>query len=299
MRSWSFICSVIAHALLLLLIFGLSAWIKPQKEPELIPLDLELVEEAAASGPVAPPIRDVQEEKKEPDPPPPPKEKEPDPPPPPKEKEPEPPPPPKEKEPEPPKPVDVKKPDQPKPVDVKKPDQPKEKPLSRAEQMQKRMEEARKTTSHTVTPSKQPQTPKTDNSEAIKRTLDKFANSSKGVSIPNVGSVAGVSAAQMSNYNRYLAQCVRPMLDKLWQAHGPNALNGNASDVVITFHVAPNGAVKSCIVSTASNSGQMNAAAQALIRELTQKGLPPFSTVGLSTERNASLPIQFNLAYTN
>ncbi len=279
MRSWSFICSVIAHVLLLLLIFGVSAWIKPQKQPEPIPLELELIE--ASAGPVTPAL-----EQNESQPPEPPKA---DPEPVPEEKPPEPEPEPEQPKPDPPKPVEVKKPDQP------KPDKPK--PLSREEQIRQRMEENRKKTSRKIEP---PQT-KADptHQKALERTLSNFAStSSKGVRIPSASSVPGVPSSQMNNYQRYVARCVTPMLDNLWQALGPNALNGNVTPVVIDFFVAPNGSIQSCVVTVRSDNAQMNAAAEALIRELTRKGLPPFSTVGLSTERNASLPLNYTLEYT-
>ena len=289
MRGWSFICSVIAHLLLVLVILGLSSWFKPHKPPELLPLELELVD-APAVAQQAPPVQ-------EPAPPEPPKQEEETPPEP--EPEPEPETPPPEPEPEPPpkeeKPPVVKV-DKPKPPEVKPPETPKPKPPTREEQMRQRMEEARKKNSRTI---KQPETPKPDNSRQkdITRTLEKFANSSKGVSIPNASRVAGVSAAQMDNYQRYMARCVIPMLDGLWQMHGPDGLGGNVAPVVIDFYVAPSGAVQSCVVSASSDDAQMNAAAQRLVRDLTQRGLPPFSTVGLSTERNASLPIRFTLKY--
>jgi len=286
MRTWSLICSIAMHLLLVLAILGVSAWVKPQRQPELIPLDLELIDAPAAA--VAPPENQPDTKPQEPEPPPP-KEEAPEPEPPAKEPE----PPPKEPEPAVVEPPKAEKPDPPK---VEKPDPPKEKKLSREEQMRQRMEEARKT-SRTVKPT-QTQTPKTDNSKAIARTLDNFAKGSKSVTLPSASTVAGVSAAQMNNYQSYMARCVSPMLNALWQTHGPDGLDGGISPVVIDFYVAPSGAVQSCVISSSSGNSQMNAAAQALIRELTRKGLPPFSTVGLSTERNASIPIRFTLKYT-
>ncbi len=293
MRSWSFICSVIAHVLLLLLIFGVSAWIKPQKQPEPLPLELELIE--ASTGPVTPPLEqnDIQPpETQEVEPEPTPEEKPPEP----EQPKPDPPKPPEVKKPDPPKPLEVKKPDPPKPQEVKKPDPPK--PLEpKQPSLQERINAARKT-SRTVTP---PPQPKADpaHQKALERTLSNFAStSSKGVRIPSASSVPGVPSSQMNNYQRYVARCVTPMLANLWQTLGPNALNGNVPPVVIDFFVAPNGSVQSCVVTIRSDNAQMNAAAEALIRELTRKGLPPFSTVGLSTERNAGLPLHYTLEYT-
>ncbi len=287
MRTWSLICSVIAHVLLVLLILGVSAWVKPQKPPELLPLELELIDTAA--GPVAPPqppnVESPQPEEQKPEPPP---EEEPPEPEPVKEDPPEP----VEVKPDPPKPPEVKRPDPPKPPEVKRPDPPKPKTPT----LQERMEAARKKTSRTVTPPKPPR-PDTSRTRELERTLSNYANNSKGVVIPTASSVAGVSAAQMNNYNSYMARCVTPLLTSLWQTLGPDGLGSDVSPVVINFFVAPNGTVQSCVISTPSDNAQMTAAAQALIRELNKRGLPPFSQVGLSTERNASLPIQFTLKY--
>ena len=176
-------------------------------------------------------------------------------------------------------------------INPPKPQEPKQPSL------QERINAARKT-SRTVTP---PPQPKADpaHQKALERTLSNFAStSSKGVRIPSASSVPGVPSSQMNNYQRYVARCVTPMLANLWQTLGPNALNGNVPPVVIDFFVAPNGSVQSCVVTIRSDNAQMNAAAEALIRELTRKGLPPFSTVGLSTERNAGLPLNYTLEYT-
>ena len=290
MKPWSLLCSITAHLLLILLFFVASSWFKPDKpELEIIPLELELDD----TQPPAPALQPApQPAQPEPEPEPPAPEPEPEP-------EPEPPAPEPEPVPEPPAPEPpvATLPEKPQPQEVRKPDpKPAEKP--RQPTLAERMAEAQKNT-RTIKPRQPEKPPKPPRNidQDINRLLANNTSTRSGVTMPSTSSVAGVSAAQQNNYARYMSRCVMPMMDALWQQLGPNGLDSTPSPVVLTFYVSPNGTVSSSLIATRSNSSQMNDAANAVAAQLSRQGLPPFSTVGLSTERNAALPITITLKY--
>lgn len=118
------------------------------------------------------------------------------------------------------------------------------------------------------------------------------------VSAPAAGSrVVGVSAAQMAQYNRYMGSCVTPRVNALWQRLGPSGLENLPTPAVIRFMVNPAGRVLSYVFVSRSNSAAVNDAGDALGKALMAEGFPPFRQVGLATEGNAALSIDFTLKY--
>ena len=220
-----------------------------------------------------------------------------------------------EPEPEPipePEPVKIVKPDTPvePPPKVEKPEPkvvepPKEKPKTQEELIRerfnnspiskddpkKRQEEQRKV-----------EQARREREEALKRvqdTLNRAATDFRpSVIAPTTGSkVSGVSAAQMSQYQRYMGSCVTPKVNALWQKLGPSGLDTLPTPAVIRFVVNPTGRVLSYMLTARSNSTAVNDAGEALGKALMKEGLPPFRQVGLTTEGNAALTIDFTLKY--
>lgn len=221
--------------------------------------------------------------------------------------EPEPPPPEPEPIPEP-EPVKIVKPETPvvPPPKVEKPEQvevPKPKtreelirerfknsPLSKDDPA-KRQEEQRKAEQQ-----------RREQAEALRRmqkTLDQAATSFKPSVRPpaSTSKVIGVSAAQMSQYQRYMNKCVTPKVNQLWQQLGPSGLDSLPTAATVRFVVESSGRILSYMFVSRSNSAAVNDAADALGKALMKEGLPPFRQVGLTTEGNAALTIDFTLKY--
>ena len=138
--------------------------------------------------------------------------------------------------------------------------------------------------------------------EALKRlqkTLDNVASGFKPSTIApaTTSQVIGVSADQMSKFTRYMSSCVTPEVNRLWQKLGPTGLENLPTPATISIVIDSTGRVLSYMFAKRSNSATVNDAADALGKALMQKGLPPFRQVGLATDGNAPLTIDFTLKY--
>lgn len=141
-----------------------------------------------------------------------------------------------------------------------------------------------------------------EQAEALRRmqkTLDQAATSFKPSVLPpaSTSKVVGVSAAQMSQYQRYMNKCVTPKVNQLWQQLGPSGLDSLPTAATVRFVVESSGRILSYMFVSRSNSAAVNDAADALGKALMKQGLPPFRQVGLTTEGNAPLSLDFTLEY--
>lgn len=229
----------------------------------------------------------------------------------------EPPPPEPIVEPPPPEPIVEPPPPEPEPVKiveappvVEKPEPkvvepPKPKPLTREERIRERL---RNSNISQDDPKKRQEEQrrqeqaKREQEAALKRMQERLNQATTGFKPspikPAAGSkVVGVSAAQMAQYNRYMGSCVTPRVNALWQRLGPSGLEDLPTPAVIRFMVNPAGRVLSYVFVSRSNSAAVNDAGDALGKALMAEGLPPFRQVGLTTEGNAALSIDFTLKY--
>ena len=178
------------------------------------------------------------------------------------------------------------------------------KPKTREELLRERIQNAPISKDPPKQPPKQPQQQQqrrqqTDEvARRMQERVNQTANSFKpSVTASPARSVVGVSSAQMSRYQAYMSNCATPKIASLWNQHGPSGLDIVPKPAVITFVVEPSGKVISYVISTRSDSNAVNQGAEALGRALMQQGLPPFQKVGLTTEKNAPLTINFTLKY--
>ena len=176
------------------------------------------------------------------------------------------------------------------------------KPKTREERLRERLKNAPISNNPPPTSKPQPQQPqqrKTDDAaRRIQERLNQTASSLKTrVNAAPSRNVIGVSAAQMSRYQAYMANSVTPKIASLWNQFGPSGLDTIPRVAVITFVVEPTGRVTSYVISTKSDSAVVNQGAEALGKALMSQGLPPFSAANLVTDRNSPLTIQFTLDY--
>ncbi|MBQ4480709.1 MAG: hypothetical protein II943_08730 [Victivallales bacterium] len=175
------------------------------------------------------------------------------------------------------------------------------KPKTREELLRERIENAPMSKDPPKTPQKPRRQQQQQTDEAIRRIQERVSQTANSVK-PKVatssgGKVVGVSAAQMSRYQAYMSNCATPKLASLWNQYGPSGLDIVPKPATLTLVVEPSGRVSSYVISARSDSAAVNQGADAVGKALMQQGLPPFKQVGLATEGNASLTINFTLKY--
>lgn len=204
---------------------------------------------------------------------------------PPKPKEPEPP---KPKEPEPPKPKEPEppKPKEPEPKKVEKPKEP-----TREERLAERLKNAKENTP------KPPQPPKKDTrAEDVSKRLDEALKKSSNPTIKrSTANPNRLPAAQLNAYQNYLAVCLEPQMQRIWDLCGPEQLPNQPRPVLVTLMITPAGHVTAGFITTTSDNEQMNSCAKKLLEQMKSVTLQPFSKSGLPM--NASLSFQVYLNY--
>ncbi|MCQ2396738.1 MAG: hypothetical protein MJ106_03455, partial [Lentisphaeria bacterium] len=188
-------------------------------------------------------------------------------------------------EPDPPKP---KEPDPPKPKEPVS--QKVEKPTVKKPSIEDRLKNAKVTQPKPVTP------PKTNNAaKDISKRLENMQKNSSATISRSAANPNGLPAAQLSAYQNYLAGCLEPEMQRVWDACGPDRLPNPPKPVMVSLIVSPAGRVISGFVKEASDNELMNKCAKALLEKMKTVSLQPFSKTGLPT--NASLTFQVYLNY--
>lgn len=313
-RPYRRISAVIAVAMHVLLVVVVCYWGSAKKAPELklVQIDLMEIPQGAPEPPATTPPEE-QPEPQAPEPPapepPPPPEPEPEPPAPEPTPEPEPEPPPPAPQPEPPPPPPKPEP-KPAPKPTPKPE-PKPAPKPKKPSMAERVAQARaesqrdrkRQEQEQERQRRQQQEAQRRQQEVARRVGDTLDRAEQRLSRPSVTMPSsrnlplGVPAGQASQYGDYASRFVRPVVNGLWNELGPEQLREEFVAPRVTFVIASDGSVVSCLLSRRSNSPALNSAAESLVRRLRQSKFPPFSRAGLTTVNGVPLTFEITLDY--